>query len=294
MLKHTAELRDSEHKLTAAVRGGDTIAQGIEHYAKDATNAELVMNDALRSGAAAHADADAMTRVKTFRDLASDAAKDAAKLGKEAAELARKAHVLSEMGPTYNAHEAESRASAEDEALKKKVDEVKKTLAGLSGTSSNLCDKPMLERSWKASARPTPARAEGIVPVVLHTVDSRALGKACPFLKATLGISEAPNAPSATTVLPNVDVGFVPFSDLNLEILVLVEAGPKCDAKGCGHTFFVNEGGGYVAASGPIATPELAGFARKGVDIFAMLAQAEWKLHRAPGKPPEFVFLRAR
>ena len=294
LVKHTAEQRDNERKLLAAVHGGDAIALGINRYARDAQNAELIMDDALRAGAQAHADADAMARVKALRDQATEAAKDASKPATEATQLARKEHLLAEMGPGYDEKEAESRASTEDEALKKKADEVKRTLAGLSGTSANVCDKAMLERAWKTSGRTTTTHGAGLVPVVLHTLDTRTLGQACPFLKATLGPSEGANGPGAAKGPQNVDVGSVPFTDLGLEVLVLVDSGPRCDPHGCGHIFFVNEGGGFTAASGPIVTQELAGFARRGVDIFAILAEGEWKLQRTPGKPPELVFSRSR
>jgi hypothetical protein len=293
LIKHTAELREFERRLTAAVRGGDTIATGINLYAKDAKNAGLILDEALRSGAEAHADADAMARVKALRDEVMEAAKEAAKAAMEATELARRAHILAEMRPGYDAREAESRASTGDEAQKKKVDEVKRALGGLSGTAGNLCDKALLERSWKPSARTNATHGGGLVPVVLHTLDPRTLGQACPFLKPTLGPPDGASGTGAAA-RGNVDVGSVPFSDLGLEILVVIDSGPKCNPRGCGHTFFVNEGGGFTAASGSIVTPELAGFARRGVDIFAMLADAEWKLQRTPGKPPELVFSRSR
>ena len=126
------------------------------------------------------------------------------------------------------------------------------------------------------------------MPVTLHTLDSKQLGTACPFLKATL------DAPGGAGAARSVEVGFVPFDGLGLEILVLVDSGGKCGPGGCGHTFFVKDGGGFTKASGSIATRELIGFARKGVDVFAILAEAEWKLQRTPGKPPELVYLRAR
>jgi hypothetical protein len=294
LVKRTAELREHERKLTASVRGGDTIAREINLYASDANNAALVMADALRSGAAANADAEPMAHVKALHDQAVQAAKDAAKAAKEADDLTRKAHLLAEMPAGYDVKDAESRASAADEAQKRKLDEVKRTLAGLSGTSANLCDKPMLERAWKASAKTSPAHGEGLVPVVLHTLDPRTLGQACPFLKASLGSSGNASGPATPSAPQSVDIGLVPFTDLDLEILVLVESGPKCDSNGCGYTFFVNQGGGFIKASGAVVTPALAGFARRGVDIFAILASAEWKLERAPGKPPELVFSRAR
>jgi hypothetical protein len=192
------------------------------------------------------------------------------------------------MGPGYDAKEAALAASTDDEALKKKVDDVKTALAGLSGTAGNLCDKALLERTWKASGKASTTRGDGLVPVVLHTLDSKQLGTACPFLKATLDLSGAADQPR------DVEVGVVPFDDLDLEILVLVESGAKCGAGGCGHTFFVKEGGGFAKASSSIATKELMGFARKGVDIFAILMEGEWKLRRTPGKPSELVYLRAR
>jgi hypothetical protein len=294
LVKHTAELREHERKLTAAVLSADAIASQVDMSAKDATNAGLVMDDALRSGAKAGADGDAMAQVKALRDQVTDVAKEAAKAATEATQLARKAHVLAAMGPGYNAQEAESEASAADDAQKKKVEELKRALAGLSGTSGNVCDRPMLERAWKASGRASTAHGAGLVPVVLHTLDAKTLGRVCPFLKATLGPSESASGTGAVAGAQNVDLGFVPFADLGLEILVLVATGPKCDSHGCGHTFFVNEGGGFTAASGSIVTPELAGFARRGVDIFAMLKDAEWKLKRTPGKPAELVFSRAR
>jgi hypothetical protein len=294
LMKHTAEHREHERRLTAAVRGGDTIALQINLYAKDAKNAALIVEGALRSGAAAHADADAMARVKALRDQATEAAKDATKAATEATDLARKAHLAAEMGPGYDWKEAESRAATDEEALKKKVGEVKQALAGLSGTSGNFCDKALLERTWKASARASATHDAGLVPVVLHTLDTRTLGQACPFLKTTLSRSEGATGAGAVNGQQNVDVGSVPFADLGLEILVLVDSAPKCGASGCGHTFFANEGRGFTVASGPIVTPELAGFARRGVDIFAILTNAEWKLRRIPGKPPELVFSRSR
>jgi hypothetical protein len=294
LVKHTAEQREHERKLAASVRGGDTVALQINLYAKDAQNAGLVMVDALRSGAEANADADAMARAKALRDQVTEAAKDASKSATEATELARKSHLVAEMGPGYDWQGAESRAATADEAQKNKVDEVKRALAGLSGTSANLCDKAMLERAWKASGRTSATRGPGLVPVILHTLDSRTLGQACPFLKATLGPPEVANGAGTVTRPQNIEVGSVPFADLGLEVLVVIDSGPRCSPHGCGHIFFVNEGGGFTAASGSIVTAELAGFARRGVDIFAILAEAEWKLQRTPGKPPELVFARAR
>jgi hypothetical protein len=294
LVEHTAVLRDYERKLVASVQGGDKVAFEINLYAKDAKNAELVMDDALRSGAQAQADADSLARVKAFRDQAKDAAKETAKSATEATQLARKAHTLAGMGTGFDAKEAESQASKDDEALKKRLDELKRALAGLSGTAGNLCDRPLLERTWKASAKTNTSHVDGLVPVVLHTLDAKALATACPFLKATLGPSEPASGSGAVEGARNVEMGFVPFKDLGLEILVLVDSGAKCAPDGCGHTFFVNEGAGFAKASKSIATRELVGFARKGVDVFAIMAAAEWKLKRTPGKPSELVYLRAR
>lgn len=293
LVKHTAELRDYQRTLVASVQGGDKVALEINLYAKDAKNAELVMDEALRSGAQAQADADAMARVKAFRDQAKDAAKETAKSATEATQLARKAHTLAEMGPRYDAKEAESEASKDDDALKKRVDELKHALAGLSGTAGNLCDRAMLERTWKAATRASTTHIDGLVPVVLHSLDPKQLATACPFLKSTLGPAEAASG-SDTEGTRSVDMGFVLFKDLGLEVLVLVDSGAKCTPNGCGHTFFVNEGGGFAKASSPIVTRELVGFARKGVDVFAIMSAAEWKLRRTPGKPSELVYLRAR
>src|SRR5262249_1052342 len=116
LIKHTAELRGHERRLFAAVRGADNIASLINLYARDAKDAGIVMDDALRTGATAQADADAMARVKALRDPVAEAAKDVAKPATEAADLARKAHTLAEMGPGYSAQDAESQASTEDEA----------------------------------------------------------------------------------------------------------------------------------------------------------------------------------
>jgi hypothetical protein len=293
LIKHTAELREYERQLGAALRGADNIALAINRYAEDAKNAALVMNDALVTGA--KADGDAMARVKALRDQVTDGAKEAEKAATEATGLARKAHTVAELGPGYDWKEAESQAAADDEALKKKVDEVKHALSALSGTSGNLCDKQMLERMWKASGSPRAAHAEGLVPVVLHTLDAKTLGEACPFLKATIAPAGAPKSPPAgASGTGNVELGFVPFADLGLEILVLVESGPKCGPRGCGYTLFVNEGAGFTRASSGLITTELVGFARKGVDIFAELSDAEWKLQKTPGKPSEFVFSRPR
>ncbi len=294
LVKHAAELHGYERTLVASVQGGDEIALEINLYSKDAKNAEMVMEDALRSGAQSHADADSMARVKAFRDQARDAAKETAKSATEATQLARKAHTLAEMGPGFDAKEAEAQASKDEEALKKKLEELKRALAGLSGTAGNLCDRPLLERTWKASTRKSTLHVDGLVPVVLHTLDAKALGMACPFLKAALGPSESAAGSGAVEAARSVDLGFVPFKDLGLEILVLVDSGAKCSADGCGHTFFVNEGGGFARASKSIPTRELVGFARKGVDVFAIMAAEEWKLRRTPGKPSELVYLRAR
>jgi hypothetical protein len=294
LVKHTAELRDYGRTLTASVEGGDRVASEINLYARDAKNAELVMEDALRSGAQAQADSDSMARVKAFRDQAKDAANETAKAATEVTQLSRKAHTLAEMGPGYDAKELESQASKNDEALKKKLDELKHSLAGLSGTAGNLCDRAMLERSWKASPRTSTSRVDGLVTVSMHTLDAKQLGTACPFLKSTLGSSEPASGSGAGEGARSFDMGFVPFKDLGLEILVLVDSGAKCSADGCGHTFFVNEGSGFAKASSPIVTRELVGFARKGVDVFAIMTAAEWKLRRAPGKPSELVYLRAR
>jgi hypothetical protein len=294
LLKHTAELRDHQRTLVASVQGGDEIALEVNLYAKDAKNAELVMDDALRSGAQAQADADAMARVKAFRDQAKDAAKETAKSATEVTQLARKAHAVAEMGPGYDAKEAESEASKIDEALKKRVDELKRALAGLSGTAGNLCDRAMLERTWKASTRASASHVDGLVPVVFHSLDLKQLGTACPFLRSTLGPSESASGSGTVEGARSIDLGFVPFKDLGLEVLVLVDSGPKCTPNGCGHTFFVNEGAGFAKASNPIVTRELVGFARKGVDVFAIMSAAEWKLRRTPGKPSELVYSRAR
>ncbi len=294
LVKHTAELRQYERTLAASVHGADDLARQINLYAKDAKNAGLVMDDALRSGTKAQADADAMARVKAFRDEAMAAAKETAKSAAEATQLSRKAHTIAEMGPGYDAKEAESRSSKEDEALKNKLDEVKRALAGLSGTAGNLCDRSMLERTWKASGKASTVRGDGLVPVVLHTLDAKLLGTACPFLKATFVPSEAASGPGAASGARNLDVGFVPFADLGLEILIVGDSGAKCGSDGCERTFFVSEGGGFAKASSPIVTRELVGFARKGVDVFAIMAEAEWKLRRTPGKPSELVYLRGR
>jgi hypothetical protein len=302
LLKHTAELRDHERRLGASVRGADTVGGQINSYARDAINAALVMDDALRAGTQAGADAGALAHVKELRDPVTEGAKEAAKASAETTKLVRQTHVVAEVPAAYDWKDAEARASAADVTLKRKVDAVKRALAGLSGTSGNICDKPMLERAWKASGRTSASHGAGLVPVVLHTLDAKTLGQACPFLKATLGLSEGAPLPAGAGA-QNVDVGSVTFADLGLEIMVLVDdpgkspaggSGPKCTPKGCGHTFFVNEGGGFTPASGSIVTPALAGFARRGVDIFAMLADAEWKLRRTPGKPSELVFSRAR